>query len=153
MFIPRKLAHIRGCGTLRIFNDDISGIQAEYHRRYGKNYHEQLCDKPPGEYKVNASGAIETFFPLQCECMESLVDDCTGLPFDSLDRFPLIPPFNVLGLNGPSNPRWEFRRRALYYRDNTVNDLFVLNSPNSHYTGVVEISGVEVKVQYIVDHK
>lgn len=43
----------------------------------------------------------------------------------------------------------EHFRRALYYRDNTVNDFFILNSPNSHYTGVVEISGVEVKVWYI----
>ena len=46
----------------------------------------------------------------------------------------------------------EHYRRALYYRDNTVKDLFILNSPNSHYIGVVEISGVEVKVQYIVDY-
>ena len=85
--------------------------------------------------------------------IEFLADDCTGLPLDSLDRFPLIPPFNVLNLIGPVEPRWQFRRRALYYRDNTVNDFFILNSPNSHYTGVVEISGVEVKVikeQYTV---
>ena len=42
--------------------------------------------------------------------------------------------------------RKEHHRRALYYRDNTVNDLFILNSPNSYYTGVVEISGAEIKV-------
>ena len=73
-----------------------------------------------------------------------------------MDRFPLIPPFNVLDLIGPvdhMDTSKEHYRRALYYRDNTVNDLFILNSPNSHYTGVVEISGVEVKVikeQYAV---
>ena len=78
--------------------------------------------------------------------IEFLVDDCTGLPLDSVERFPLIPPFKILDLIGPVNPRLDFRRRASYYRDNTVNDLFILNSPNSHYTGVVEISGVEVKV-------
>ena len=79
----------------------------------------------------------------------SFADDCTGLPLDSLDRFPLIPPFNVLDLNGPIDLFDVSRghhRRALYYRDNTVNNLFILNSPNSYYTGVVEISGVEIKV-------
>ena len=57
-----------------------------------------------------------------------------------------MPPFNTLDLNGPIDPGIFFNRRALYYRDDTVNDLFILNSPNSYYTGVVEISGVEIKV-------
>ena len=61
VFIPRELIHARGCGTLRIFNGDISRMQAEYHQRYGKNYYEQLCDKSPGEYKGNASGNILSF--------------------------------------------------------------------------------------------
>ena len=78
-----------------------------------------------------------------------LADNCTGLPFDSLDRFPLIPPFNVLDLIGPVdhiNTSRQRYKRALYYRDNNVNDLFILYTPNSHYTGVVEISGVEIEV-------
>ena len=66
-----------------------------------------------------------------------------------MERFPLIPPFNVLDLTGPvdhTDASREHYRRTLYYRDNTVGDLFILNSPNSHYTAVVEISGAEVKV-------
>ena len=51
VFVPRKLSRIQGCGTLRVFNSDISDMQAEYYQRYGKDYHEQLCDKPPGEHK------------------------------------------------------------------------------------------------------
>ena len=45
------------------------------------------------------------------------------------------------------DPNKKHHKRALYYRDDNVNDgLFILYTPNSYYTGVVEISGVELKV-------
>ena len=135
LFVSRKLANMQGCGTLRISNEDISSMRAKYLQKYHSNFFEHLCDKPPGKsYKSNASVIL---LP---------ADDCTGLPLDSVDRFPLIPPFNILNLVGPVRKAYDFNRKALYYRDNTVDGLFILQDPSLQYTGVVEIDGVEIKV-------
>ena len=135
IFVPQKLANMQGCGTLKISNKDISNIRAKYYQKYHYNYFEHICDKPPGKlYKGTVSVIL---LP---------ADDCTGLPLDSVDRFPLIPPFNIPGLVGPFNKAYQFNRKALYYRDNTVNGLFILHHPGLQYTGVVEIDEVEIKV-------